>query len=688
MIVIGLMSGTSADGVDAAVVRLDGAPPHLRWQILAHHHRPHPDDLRREIFAAFRPETGSPELLCRLNFALGEAFAAAALDALDGAGLTADQVDLIGSHGQTVWHIPSGPGASTLQLGEAAVIAERTGLPVVSNFRTRDMAAGGQGAPLVAAVDVLLLTHPHKVRVAQNIGGIANLTFLPPPGSGLEPLAFDTGPGNMLIDAVAGRVSHGSLTCDLDGRLAAAGRVDEVLLADLLADPYLHQPPPKTTGRERFGVQTARRIWDIGQSRSLRPEDLLATLTAFTARSIAAAYRGFLPVQPDEIILSGGGAHNPTLRRMLAEAAAPARLLTSDELSLGVEVKEALAFAVLAYETWHGRPTNLPAATGAARPVVLGSITPGVQRLDLAAFLPPPVLDPNSLQTEARNPLSADIDRLPTLQMLEIFNAEDRRIAPALATELEAIAAAVDAIADRVRSGGRLIYIGAGTSGRLGVLDASECPPTFNTDPSQVTALLAGGLQTMFDASEGAEDNQEAGRSDVAHLQIRPQDAVVGIAASGATPYVLAGLEEARQRGALTVGVACNRPAAMQSRVDIFIAPQTGPEILTGSTRLKAGTAQKLVLNMISSGVMIRIGKTYGNLMVDVRATNAKLRRRAMRIVAQATGLDEPTAANYLESCNGEVKTTIVAARLGLDPDAARARLAECNGVVRCALGE
>lgn len=383
MIVVGLMSGTSADGVDAAVVRLDGAPPALEWKLLAHTHSPHPPALRDEIFACFRPETGNVERLCALNFSLGRAFAAAALDAIVAAGLTPTQADLIGSHGQTVWHIPDGRAASTLQIGEPAVIAELTGITTVSNFRTRDMAAGGQGAPLVARVDALLFGHERLHRALQNIGGIANVTYVPP-GDAEAALAFDTGPGNMLIDDAAQRATGGALDYDRDGALAAAGRVDEGWLAELLAHLYFRRPPPKTTGRELFGRQYGAELWARGQARGLRGEDIIATLTALTARSIAAAYRDFLPAFPDEVIVSGGGARNPVLMAQLAaaltEAAGPCgapRVVTSHELGLPVEAKEAVAFAVLAYETWHGRPGNLPAATGARRPVVLGSITPG-----------------------------------------------------------------------------------------------------------------------------------------------------------------------------------------------------------------------------------------------------------------------------------------------------------------------
>jgi anhydro-N-acetylmuramic acid kinase len=377
MIVVGLMSGTSADGTDAAVVRLEGAPPALKWEVLGHTHVPHAEALREEIFACVRPESGSVDRLCRLNVALGRAFAAAALQAIADAGLMSQDVDLIGSHGQTLWHEPTGPDASTLQLGDPATIAELTGLPVVSDFRSRDIAAGGQGAPLVAYVDALLLSHPTLTRAAQNIGGIANVTYLPAldvPGEG--PFAFDTGPGNMLIDDAVRRASDGAQQFDRDGALAAQGRVDDNLLAALLADDYFTQRPPKTTGRERFGAQLGAEAWAEGLARSLQPSDIVATLTALTATSIAMAYRDFLPGPPDQVIVSGGGARNTTLMAMLRERLPGAEVIASDAVGLGAEAKEAVAFAVLAYESRHRRPGNLPAATGARRPVILGSFTP------------------------------------------------------------------------------------------------------------------------------------------------------------------------------------------------------------------------------------------------------------------------------------------------------------------------
>lgn len=381
MLVIGLMSGTSADGIDAVLMDITGAPPCLDWQLIKHIHQPFNPHLQSEILACYDPVTSSSKLLCALNTGLGLAFAEAAMVVLDAACLSALQVDLIGSHGQTVWHSPDDPLPATLQLGEPAYIAEETGITTIANFRPRDMAAGGQGAPLVALVDTLLFSHPEITRTCQNIGGIANLTYLPnshQQKQGMECLAFDTGPGNSLLDFCAHILSGGQLSCDLDGRMAGRGTVHQLLLETWITnESYYKRKPPKTTGRELFSEDYCRTLIDQAHSQSLSDEDLFATLTALTAESIARAHRDFLPVFPQQVIVSGGGVRNPVLMKLLAAALSPAQVLVSDELGLPVEAKEAAAFAVLAYETWHNRPGNLPSATGARHPVVLGSITPG-----------------------------------------------------------------------------------------------------------------------------------------------------------------------------------------------------------------------------------------------------------------------------------------------------------------------
>src|SRR5262245_60919618 len=291
------------------------------------------------------------------------------------------------------------------------------------------------------------------------------------------------------------------------------------------------------------------------------------------------------------------------------------------------------------------------------------------------------------LQTEARNPASAELDDLSPLELVRLMNAEDARVIPAVASQAEQIARAIEVTAERLRGGGRLIYVGAGTSGRLGVLDATECPPTFNAPPGLVVGLIAGGPTALTRAVEGAEDHPEYAAPDLSAIALSAADVLVGVASSGRTPYVLGAVDYARSLGAFTIGLSCNPDADIIPRVDLAITPVVGPEVLSGSTRLKAGTATKLVLNMLSTGAMVQLGKTFGNLMVDLRATNEKLRLRTNRIVRQATGLDHAAADALLESCGRELKTALVSHLAGISADEARDRLRASNGWVRQAVG-
>jgi len=295
---------------------------------------------------------------------------------------------------------------------------------------------------------------------------------------------------------------------------------------------------------------------------------------------------------------------------------------------------------------------------------------------------------PKELVTEARNPASAELDRLSTIDFVRLVNSEDAKLASAVAEQAPGIAKAIDLIADRLAGGGRLIYVGAGTSGRLGVLDASECPPTFSADPEQVIGLIAGGSEALQRAVEGAEDSAEQGAGDLKDIKLSRRDVVVGIAASGNTPYVIGALTFAKDIGAATVGFSCNpgSPVTVQAKVGISVA--VGPEVLSGSTRMKAGTATKMVLNMLTTGAMVKLGKTYGNLMVDLQATNNKLVLRTIGIVQQLTDLSESDAGELLESCGGELKTSIVCYRLNVSPDTARAKLEAADGRLRSALGD
>ncbi|QQY14674.1 N-acetylmuramic acid 6-phosphate etherase [Cutibacterium avidum] len=290
--------------------------------------------------------------------------------------------------------------------------------------------------------------------------------------------------------------------------------------------------------------------------------------------------------------------------------------------------------------------------------------------------------------TEGRNPLSEGLDQLTTLEVLRVMNDEDHRVPDAVARQLPAIAAIVEAAVAGLSAGGRLIYAGAGTSGRLGVLDAAECPPTFSTHPTMVVGLIAGGQQAMFQAVEGAEDDQERGSEEINALHPGPHDVVVGLAASGRTPWVIGAVRAAKQAGAHTASVCCNHDALISDEVDLPVEIDAGPEVLTGSTRLKAGTAQKLVLNMISTATMVGLGKTYGNLMVDVSPSNEKLRQRAVSIVVSATGCTRDQAVIALHEADGHAKTAIVMILLDMTAAQARERLTTSGGAVRAAVDE
>jgi anhydro-N-acetylmuramic acid kinase len=355
MRVAGVMSGTSLDGIDVAVVEIAGR----RIETVGFQSTPYSAATRAAILAVSDAATQT-SAISRLNFQLGELYARAVLRAVRRFG----PVKLVGCHGQTVYH----EGArNTLQIGEAAVIAERCGVPVVSNFRARDIAAGGQGAPLVPYVDYLLFRHPKRTRIALNIGGIANITAIPAGASAEKVVAFDTGPGNMAIDALARELGK---PYDRGGKIAESGRVNAALLDELLADPYYRRKPPKSAGREQYGAAFIERLKKTG----LPIEDLITTATVLTAATIALAIRPFAGRSAD-LIVSGGGIHNPQIMGHLAGFLPDVSISTSTDHGIDADAKEAVAFAVLAYETWRGRPANLPSATGARRAVVLGDIT-------------------------------------------------------------------------------------------------------------------------------------------------------------------------------------------------------------------------------------------------------------------------------------------------------------------------
>jgi anhydro-N-acetylmuramic acid kinase len=377
MLVAGLISGTSVDGIDVAIVDIRGAGFEQRVLALAHHTIEYPAAVRRAVLSVSNSDTHTSKI-SQLNFLLGEFFAEAVLEACRRSQVPPQSLDLIGSHGQTIYHQAVATEfygrtiASTLQLAEPAVIAERTGIPVVADFRPADMAAGGQGAPLVPYVDYLLYRDQKLGRVALNIGGIANITAIPPAAAPEQVIAFDTGPGNMVIDALVSQFSRGTMGYDRDGRMAASGSANEEMLSELMDSTYLRQPPPKSAGREQFGVEFVAKLLEKG----LPPADLAATATAFTAHSIADAIGRFTaPQMPvHQLIVSGGGLHNPEIMRQLKEQLADVEFLASNDFNIDTDAKEAIAFAVMAHETYHGRPANLPSATGARHPAILGKL--------------------------------------------------------------------------------------------------------------------------------------------------------------------------------------------------------------------------------------------------------------------------------------------------------------------------
>jgi anhydro-N-acetylmuramic acid kinase len=376
--IAGLMSGTSVDGVDVAIVDIR----RRKVDLLAFGVFPYSDALRREILGLCNPESARLEGICHYNFVLGEMFADSVVKLCRKSRIALNSIDLVGSHGQTIYHNPRGKRyskktiRSTLQIGEPSVIAQRLGITTVADFRPRDMAAGGEGAPLVPYADYILFRHKKLSRAVQNIGGIANMTFLPRDCWQDEVVAFDTGPGNMVIDAIIRLISGNKRRFDSAGKIAAKGKINKRLLNEMLRHPFLKRRPPKTTGREEFGQSFSSDIFEKASTKSIADNDIVATVTAFTAKSIAEAYRKFLPELPDQIILCGGGSRNKTLIEMLQGELPEAKFLTTDDFGINVDAKEAVSFAILALATIKGLTNNVPGVTGADQPVIMGKIIP------------------------------------------------------------------------------------------------------------------------------------------------------------------------------------------------------------------------------------------------------------------------------------------------------------------------
>lgn len=377
--VAGLMSGTSVDGIDIAIVDFHRDKPKL----IAFDKIFYEPSLRSMILKISNPDTSSVDAVCHYNTVVGTIFAESLINFCKKKGPPLETIDLIGSHGQTIYHIPSGKQfghrliRSTLQIGEPAVIAQKTGITTVADFRPADMAAGGLGAPLVPFADHILFTHKTLNRAIQNIGGIANVTFLRAGASPDQIIAFDTGPGNMVIDGFVELITEDRKHYDRNGKMSKKGTVNTAFLNRLLANYFLKRQPPKTTGREEFGLSFCKRYYRKALEMHIPPEDMMATMTEFTARTIADAYRRFLPAMPDQVILSGGGCKNPTLVKMLQNHLRDIPVLTTTDCGIDPEAREAVSFAILAWATIQGIANNVPTATGADKPVILGKIIPG-----------------------------------------------------------------------------------------------------------------------------------------------------------------------------------------------------------------------------------------------------------------------------------------------------------------------
>jgi len=378
--VIGLMSGTSADGVTAALVRISGNYTSTRLATVSYKTQPYDEELRRRVFKSFDPETSSVDLICELNFEIGRKFAEAALSICKSTGVSMSDVDLIGSHGQTVYHIPrpgdEGNVRSTLQIGEPAVIAEQTGVLTVADFRKMDVAAGGEGAPLVPYVDYILFSRRAKGMALQNIGGIGNVTYIPPDGGEEDVIAFDTGPGNMVVDMLVQLYTGSKMSFDPEGSIALKGKVSDKLLEETMGTDFFKMKPPKSTGRELFGRDFTRSFKKKADFMGLKFEDAVATATALTTESIAKSYEDF--VRPrgriDEVYISGGGMKNKAMMSWLGKRLGDVPVRAFEDLGVPSESREAVYFAVLANEFIHGNFSNLCAATGATKRVILGSL--------------------------------------------------------------------------------------------------------------------------------------------------------------------------------------------------------------------------------------------------------------------------------------------------------------------------
>lgn len=673
--VIGLMSGTSTDGLDISLVEIYHNNNGFNIKPLFFKFYPYSKELKIEILKNIDIDQAKLNDISDFNFKLGNYFADRVLEFINEFGIK--DIDLIGSHGHTFYHsIKEGKAVSTLQLGEPSVIAQRTGITTIADFRPADIAANGEGAPLVPFFDQCFFKD--KNIVLQNIGGISNSGYISNSG---EIIAFDNGPGNMIVDSAIRMITKGLRDYDNNGEFASKGKINETFLNILLDNNYFNIKPPKSTGRELFGEHYSKEVFNRAKSLNISDEDIVATLTYFVAKTISDSYKNFLPQMPKKVIISGGGSKNESIKYFLNELLPDTEIHTTEDYGLNSEAKEAIAFALLAYCTVFGITNNLKSATGADNDVVMGKICPGknYKRLILLENQNPN----NQNLTESNNILSQDLDKLSPLEIVELMNQNDYQVVQCVERAKENIAKVMENTINVFFNNGRLFYIGAGTSGRLGVLDASECPPTFKSPHEKVQGIIAGGNIALTTAVEGAEDSAEQGINDVTQRNISEKDIIIGISANGRAKYVLEALKESKKRGSKTALITCNYFEKPEF-IDDIIVISTGAEVLSGSTRLKAGTATKMVLNMITTGAFAKTGKVFGNYMVDLNVSNIKLQKRAVNIIRSLTGADEIKAENYLNKAEGSVKTAILMILKGIESlNEAKELLDNNNGFIR-----
>lgn len=380
---VGLMSGTSLDGVDVVLVEIEGIGKNTKINLVNSHFQSYQHDIRGNLLKLCQPKTATIDRICQMNAFLGRFFGEAVNELISTSEIPKEHIMFVASHGQTIYHIPEQTGSnewdtpSTLQIGDISILSETVGLPVIGDFRPADIAVGGQGAPLVSYIDYLLFTHESKTRVVQNIGGIGNLTYLPPKATRKDVIAFDTGPGNMVIDALVEIITKGNQTFDTNGAMASKGNVSKELLHELNNHPYLLRPFPKTTGREEFGQHFVQHLFSKARMKEINDYDLLATVTAWTAKTIVYSYKQLekhYGTSINEVVVSGGGCNNPTLLKYLDLYLPNMTIRKSDELGINYDLKEAMSFVILGHECLNGKFNNLPTATGATRQVIMGKV--------------------------------------------------------------------------------------------------------------------------------------------------------------------------------------------------------------------------------------------------------------------------------------------------------------------------